>query len=288
MKLRATAWLVIAVLLSSINVSAQIKNEKSLTVKINGNCGMCKSTIEKAGNNKNLAQVDWDKDTKIATLKYNSEQTNPEEILKRIALAGYDNELFLAPEAAYDKLDPCCQYERELKAATIPAEELKSQGGHDNTHQHTDMATKAVSPFAGLFNTYFLIKDALVKANIEISSTQAAQLLKATHAIDKSTLSGEEQQLWTPLMKGITENAQQIASHKNIAKQREAFAKLSQDFYALTKVYTLAVPLYYMHCPMYDGGKGANWLSKEAQVSNPYYGSQMLHCGAVAETLGSK
>lgn len=39
--------MVIAVLLSSINSFAQIKNAKTDTLKIYGNCGMCKTTIEK-------------------------------------------------------------------------------------------------------------------------------------------------------------------------------------------------------------------------------------------------
>ena len=51
--------MVIAVLLSSINGFAQIKNAKTETVKIYGNCGICKTTIEKAGNVKKVASVDW-------------------------------------------------------------------------------------------------------------------------------------------------------------------------------------------------------------------------------------
>jgi hypothetical protein len=36
---------------------------------------------------------------------------------------------------------------------------------------------------------------------------------------------------------------------------------------------------------MANYGKGANWLSKENAVKNPYYGSQMLTCGKVVETI---
>ena len=36
---------------------------------------------------------------------------------------------------------------------------------------------------------------------------------------------------------------------------------------------------------MANGGKGANWLSKENAVKNPYYGSQMLTCGSTVETI---
>lgn len=51
------------------------------------------------------------------------------------------------------------------------------------------------------------------------------------------------------------------------------------------KVAKTETPTYYQFCPMANGGKGANWLSKENEVKNPYYGSEMLTCGKVVETI---
>ena len=42
---------------------------------------------------------------------------------------------------------------------------------------------------------------------------------------------------------------------------------------------------YLDHCPMANDGKGANWLSREKNIKNPYYGKAMLTCGKVTETL---
>ena len=89
----------ITLLLSVTIAGAQIKNATTETVKIYGNCGMCKTTIETAGNLKKVAKVEWNKDTKMATLTYDATKTSQDEILKRIALAGYDNDKFLAPDA---------------------------------------------------------------------------------------------------------------------------------------------------------------------------------------------
>jgi hypothetical protein len=55
--------------------------------------------------------------------------------------------------------------------------------------------------------------------------------------------------------------------------------------YALMKVSKQETPTYYQFCPMANDGKGANWLSKENAVKNPYYGNQMLTCGKVVETI---
>ncbi|HFG0566975.1 TPA: heavy-metal-associated domain-containing protein, partial [Flavobacterium psychrophilum] len=62
----------ITILLSFTSCNAQIKNAKTETVKIYGNCDMCEKTIEKAGNLKKIAKVDWNVDTKMATLTYDS------------------------------------------------------------------------------------------------------------------------------------------------------------------------------------------------------------------------
>lgn len=112
MKSIKNGLIAIALLLSVTAATAQIKNAKTETVKIFGNCGMCETKIEKAGNKNNLASVDWDKDSKIATLTYDSLKTSREEILKRIAAVGYDSEKFHATEAAYNALPGCCQYDR--------------------------------------------------------------------------------------------------------------------------------------------------------------------------------
>ncbi|PRD54603.1 hypothetical protein C5749_14255 [Sphingobacterium gobiense] len=94
---------------------AQIKNAKTETAKINGNCGMCKRTIEKAGNTKNEAQVVWDADNQRASITYDTRKTTMDTVLKRIAQVGYDNEKYLAPDEVYTNLHDCCQYDRKLK-----------------------------------------------------------------------------------------------------------------------------------------------------------------------------
>jgi copper chaperone CopZ len=112
----------IVLLLSITAATAQIKNAKTETVKIFGNCGMCEAKIEKAGNQKNIASVDWNKDSKMATLTYDSKTTSKNEILKRIAAVGYDSEQFHAEEAVYQSLPGCCHYER---AADVKQEKIK-------------------------------------------------------------------------------------------------------------------------------------------------------------------
>lgn len=286
--------MVIAVLLSSINSFAQIKNAKTETVKIYGNCGMCEATIEKAGNVNKVANVEWNKDTKMATLTYDSSKTNQDEILKRIALAGYDSEKFLAPDDVYAKLPGCCQYSRELKPVAKPNDAgMDMKNGHAN-HNHNEMAATNTADaqnapqLKAVFDTYFSVKDALVKTDAGTSSAKATELVKAIKAVEMTKLSTDEHTVWMKVMKDLTANAEKIAASKDVAKQRETFALLSKNMYELAKVSKQETPVYYQHCPMYNNGKGANWLSKEEAVKNPYYGSQMLTCGSVQQTINNK
>lgn len=82
------------------------------TFKVSGNCGMCKSAIEKAAKKAGAEAATWDKDTKVITVTYNTATTNTAKIQQQIAGAGYDNVGFKTTTAAYNKLHACCKYER--------------------------------------------------------------------------------------------------------------------------------------------------------------------------------
>ena len=104
--------LLLTLMLTYKESSAQINNQKTETVKILGVCGNCKMRIEKTGNLNKIVKVNWNKYTQNAIIKYDSTVTNKDEILKRISLVGHDNELFLAPDSAYLSFPTHCQYER--------------------------------------------------------------------------------------------------------------------------------------------------------------------------------
>ncbi|MEO0058879.1 MAG: hypothetical protein RLZZ312_526 [Bacteroidota bacterium] len=122
MKLISKILIVTMLLLSITSCIAQTKNTKNEIVKIYGNCGMCKKTIEKAGNVSGVVKVIWNKESKMATLNYDAKKTNQDEILTRIALSGYDSDRFVAPDDVYNNLHGCCQYDRVSKGQTVQAQ----------------------------------------------------------------------------------------------------------------------------------------------------------------------
>ena len=277
----------ITVLLSFTACNAQIKNAKTESVKIYGNCGMCESTIEKAGNIKKVAEVDWNKDTKMATLTYDASKTNQDEILKRIALAGYDSDQFLAPDDVYSKLPECCQYDRVKKSETAKKETIEdhSTHNHDVMTDKTTETKQETNQLKAVFDNYFALKDALVKSDGTLASANAKALLTAINAVKMDKLTTEEHTVWMKVMKDLAFDTDHIEETKDIGHQRDHFNTLSDNMYQLFKVSKQETPTYYQHCPMANDGKGANWLSKENTVKNPYYGSAMLSCGKTIETI---
>ena len=99
---------------------AQTKTE---TFKVSGNCGMCKTKIEKAAKEAGAKDASWNVDTKELTVTYKSSSTNTAKIQQKIADVGYDNVGFKTTTAAYDKLHGCCKYDRgsaTAKTANAP------------------------------------------------------------------------------------------------------------------------------------------------------------------------
>jgi mercuric ion binding protein len=87
-------------------------------LKVSGNCGMCKSSIEKAATSAGAKTANWDMDAKLLTLIFDS-KTNLDKIETAIAAVGYDTEHKTATKASYDALHECCKYEREVKQDTV-------------------------------------------------------------------------------------------------------------------------------------------------------------------------
>jgi|688.fasta_scaffold42626_4 hypothetical protein len=275
-KMKKTGLTFMALLLSFIISHAQIKNAKTDTVKVSGNCDMCKNTIEKAGNKKKTSKVVWNTDTKLAIVTYDTKKTNTDAILKRIALSGYDNEIYLAPDNVYASLHGCCKYERK-QSKTVKSE-TKNQ-------TEVNTGTQVTNQLAKVFSNYFSLKDALVSTDGNLASQKASELVKSINEIKMDKLTTEEHNVWMKVMKDLVFDAAHINETKEASHQRDHFVTLSKNIYELIKVSKQPDTIYYQHCPMYNDGKGANWLSKESAIKNPYYGSQMLSCGKTVETI---
>ncbi|MES2727542.1 MAG: DUF3347 domain-containing protein [Bacteroidota bacterium] len=274
--------IIIIGMLSITACNASIKNASTQNVKVYGNCDICKANIEKAGSSSDSYKTIWNKDSKIAAITFDKEKTNLQAVLKQIALAGYDNEQYLAPTESYNKLLACCQYDRAKKQnASLPI----ANNNTSNTVPNETAVVTNTNQLTAVFDHYFLLKDALVQSNNKDASNKALNLEKSLQAIKMEQLTSKEHVVWMKIEKDLKSITQNIAKANTIEKQRNYFIALSKNMYDLLKVSSTEQTIYYQHCPMANNGKGANWLSKENTIKNPYYGSQMLSCGSTIETI---
>ena len=115
--------LLIFILLISCNgVDEQITTEQKTAVldgiststfKVWGNCGMCEDKIEGSLKVNGINEADWNSETKMIKITYDSTIINLDSIHKRIAAVGYDTQKYKSSDSTYANLHECCQYDRK-------------------------------------------------------------------------------------------------------------------------------------------------------------------------------
>lgn len=82
--------------------------------KVLGECGMCKTRIEKAAKTDGVISAEWNETTKILKVVYHPSKIKVETIHKNIAKVGHDTEKERANDTVYSKLPACCKYKRSI------------------------------------------------------------------------------------------------------------------------------------------------------------------------------
>lgn len=133
---------------------------------------------------------------------------------------------------------------------------------------------------------YLEVKDMLVATNFEKTKKAAKSLDQSFYKVDMLLLEGIAHQFWMEKMTLLKTNIEKIKTAKDIETQRMWFSGISEILTEVVVVYGLPEGTFYVqYCPMALDDKGANWLSKEERVLNPYFGDKMLKCGTVNESF---
>jgi periplasmic mercuric ion binding protein len=113
--LKTIAFILFSLCIGNISF-AQKSVVKKETVKVWGNCGMCKAKIEKAAKTAGATKANWNEDSKMLLVTYSTGKTSNAKIQEAIAKTGYDTQDYTADDTAYSKLHGCCQYDRKESA----------------------------------------------------------------------------------------------------------------------------------------------------------------------------
>lgn len=81
-------------------------------VHVWGNCSLAKTKIDSAAKLNGVEKAEWDQESKLLTLRYDSTRVSLDMILKSVSLTGFDNEMYFADDYSYEQLPDSCKYER--------------------------------------------------------------------------------------------------------------------------------------------------------------------------------
>jgi len=109
-------FILLSVLL--VNIASAQKNNKLESFFVNGKCEMCKDRIEKTVNKLRVRFADWDVNSHLLTVSYDSTKTDRQKIEHALVAVGHDTKDFTADDKVYDALPECCHYDRSQTALT--------------------------------------------------------------------------------------------------------------------------------------------------------------------------
>jgi FlaG/FlaF family flagellin (archaellin) len=145
---------------------------------------------------------------------------------------------------------------------------------------------------------YHSMKNAFVDADAPRVKTHTASFIRLLDSIPLDELKKDTAVIYQSALTTVDDirsNAQSILQQSDITEMRKDFSMVTEMLYpAFFKTINYeGENLYLQHCPMaFDGDKGANWISDNVQIVNPYLGKNhpkyrgtMLECGEVMDTI---
>ena len=148
---------------------------------------------------------------------------------------------------------------------------------NDGSQKQFTAADNAI--MTALLPNYLRIKNALVKSDAVESAQRAKESL---HLLKGETKEAPAQGMSSQLERML----KTLSEQSDLENQRHEFIALSAHFIDwASQGLTSDETLYVQFCPMANDNQGAQWLSTEEEIRNPYYGDAMLSCGSVVKVL---
>ena len=138
-----------------------------------------------------------------------------------------------------------------------------------------------------VFEGYVGMQGALAQDDL----TQAKEAFNSMHAVlhmmPTDSLDPAAKAYWDSADARIMEALHPISSTEALDSARVHFAEFSAVMADLIAKFGIAGdhPIYQFHCPMARENQGSDWLQKDKEAANPYFGKSMLKCGNIVRTL---
>jgi len=144
-------------------------------------------------------------------------------------------------------------------------------------------AKKALHP---VYADYLKLKDFLAADNVEDAKKVAVSMQNNLSKINMSIFTGESHTVWMKFSSNLKNTLQHVPHLSNIEEVREKFYQISITMIEMTNTLNpFDKTLYIQYCPMANNDKGADWLSSEKEIKNPYFGKSILKCGEITKEI---
>ncbi|MCK5208002.1 MAG: efflux RND transporter periplasmic adaptor subunit, partial [Cyclobacteriaceae bacterium] len=161
-----------------------------------------------------------------------------------------------------------------------------TNSNHVSHSEFVSISKDARQALGPLFEQYIILKDALVSDDFKNSISAGKSLQQILEEVNMSIFTGEAHNIWMKHSSIAKEALTKLTKAKDIDSARTSFIVLSDQFIMLAKTFNpIEQTMYLQHCPMANSNKGADWLSMDKDIRNPYFGESMLTCGEVTQEI---
>ncbi|ALM07453.1 RND transporter [Sediminicola sp. YIK13] len=159
---------------------------------------------------------------------------------------------------------------------------VRMEGTDSATSMKMDIPKEVQKDIMSIIGNYMDVKDALVASNPERAGSSSKVALNGL----KNIIEKDLDRMTEGHLNKIIEMFTKISKTDNLVNQREYFIILSENLISIsTNLKEIPSILFVQNCPMANKNKGADWLSWEKEIRNPYYGEAMMNCGEVKQVI---
>ena len=142
------------------------------------------------------------------------------------------------------------------------------------------------SQWHAAIRAYLEVKDALVATRPVEAARKAEQLLQVLNVVPVRDAAPELQTWWQERLGGLKAHCRKLADEQDIEAQRRQFLFVSELMIQHVRALgSGSTALYVQYCPMAFNNQGGDWVSRQREVLNPYFGEAMLRCGVVKDSF---
>lgn len=157
---------------------------------------------------------------------------------------------------------------------------IESNDEHDHS-EFSDVPDEFRSKFTEAIEAYIRGKEAFFDSDLEVATSEYQTFINELEEIGSHGLSGDGHIAWMESYETLTDSASDVVAADDIENARSAFKTLSDELIMAVEMFGIDGVVYNQYCPM----EGANWISDEEQIQNPYTPETMPACGEVIERI---